>query len=73
MPLRPPNPALAFKGPYGAFLRTPYGGGAVQTQVYPPYTPTGGLVLGGTATVATVVAGGNARVAPDFGRRGAGY
>lgn len=71
--IKPPNPALVNRGPFGVFRRTVLGGGPVQTQVYPPYTPTGGIVMGGTQTVAASVygpgSGGQRRVAAAPRRR----
>ncbi len=72
MPLRPPNPALANHGPFGAFQRLLLGGGSISSQTYPAYTPTGGLIFGGTANTSSGQGTGQ-RVAPDMGRQGAGY
>lgn len=53
--LRPPNPALAFKGPYGAFTRTQLGGGV--SQAYGAETGTLALVLSGGSSRGTSVYG----------------
>ncbi len=73
MPLRPPNPALANRGPFGVFQRLLLGGGSISSQVYPAYTGSGGIIISGTGITSTNVygpgAGGAHRVAAAPRRR----